>query len=75
MSSSHATQPQVAARLGVARHVVVDIDLRTFGGSALTDDLEVPKGRSPDSMTDAIPVTYVPARKSKGASGSRSTRR
>jgi 7-cyano-7-deazaguanine synthase len=53
---------QVAARSGVARHVVVDIDLRTFGGSALTGDLAVPKGRSPESMADAIPVTYVPAR-------------
>jgi 7-cyano-7-deazaguanine synthase len=53
---------QVAARSGVARHVVVDIDLRTFGGSALTDDLAVPKRRSPEAMADAIPVTYVPAR-------------
>ncbi|MGH7701576.1 MAG: 7-cyano-7-deazaguanine synthase QueC [Gemmatimonadales bacterium] len=52
----------VAARQGVARHVVAEIDLRLFGGSALTGDLAVPKGRSPKEMGTGIPVTYVPAR-------------
>ncbi len=46
----------------VARHVVARIDLREFGGSALTADIEVPKGRSADAMSHGIPVTYVPAR-------------
>jgi 7-cyano-7-deazaguanine synthase len=53
---------RVASALGVARHVVADIDLRAFGGSALTDDIDVPKGRSAQEMGDGIPVTYVPAR-------------
>jgi 7-cyano-7-deazaguanine synthase len=54
---------RVAARWGVARHAVTDIDLRTFGGSALTSaDAAVPKDRAPDDMTHGIPVTYVPAR-------------
>jgi 7-cyano-7-deazaguanine synthase len=53
---------RVAARTGVARHVVADIDLRVFGGSALTGDLAVPKHRSADDMGTGIPVTYVPAR-------------
>src|SRR5207248_6188447 len=48
--------------LGVAEHVVVDIDLRRFGGSALTSDIAVPKGRAVAEMADGIPVTYVPAR-------------
>ena len=52
----------VAERMGVERHVVVDIDLRLFGGSALTDEIDVPHGRSTESMSDEIPVTYVPAR-------------
>ncbi|MEO8450154.1 MAG: 7-cyano-7-deazaguanine synthase QueC [Gemmatimonadota bacterium] len=52
----------IAAQLHAARHVVLDIDLRTFGGSALTADIPVPTGRSPDQMAAAIPVTYVPAR-------------
>jgi 7-cyano-7-deazaguanine synthase len=51
----------VAARLGVRGHVIVPLDLRPFGGSALTADIAVPKGRAPGDMTD-IPVTYVPAR-------------
>jgi len=51
------------ARLdGVSEHVVAEIDLRAFGGSALTDDLEVPKGRAPEEISKGIPVTYVPAR-------------
>jgi len=52
----------VARRLGTARHVVLDIDLRQFGGSALTDDLAVPKDRPLDAIGQGIPVTYVPAR-------------
>ncbi len=50
---------RVAKSLGAAEHVILDIDLRQFGGSALTDDIDVPKDRTPDS---SIPVTYVPAR-------------
>ncbi len=53
---------RVAARLGAAEHLVVDIDLRRFGGSALTADIDVPKDRSTDDMAHGIPVTYVPAR-------------
>ena len=52
----------VAARWQVARHVVADIDLRLFGGSALTSDLAVPKDRDAAAMAEGIPVTYVPAR-------------
>jgi 7-cyano-7-deazaguanine synthase len=52
----------VAERMGVARHVVVDFDLRQFGGSALTSDLDVPKERSTADMSHGIPITYVPAR-------------
>jgi 7-cyano-7-deazaguanine synthase len=54
----------LAAAAGVARHVVADVDLRVFGGSALTDDrVAVPKDRPAASMAgDLIPVTYVPAR-------------
>lgn len=50
---------RVAAQAGVANHVVIDIDLRAFGGSALTADIPVPKDRAADA---SIPVTYVPAR-------------
>lgn len=50
---------RIAAHYGVARHEIVDIDLRTFGGSALTDDIAVPKDRD---IGAEIPVTYVPAR-------------
>ncbi|MCF1182279.1 7-cyano-7-deazaguanine synthase QueC [Marichromatium gracile] len=53
---------RVAAQLGVVEHVIADIDLRRFGGSALTADIAVPKGRSAAEMDSAIPVTYVPAR-------------
>lgn len=52
----------LAAKYGVASHVVVDVDLRAFGGSALTSDAEVPKGRSDTEIANGIPVTYVPAR-------------
>lgn len=53
---------RVAKAAGAERHVVLPIDLRAFGGSALTDDIPVPKGRSEDDMAAGIPVTYVPAR-------------
>lgn len=52
----------VAAQLGVAKHIVVDIDLAQFGGSALTSPIDVPKHESADQIGDQIPVTYVPAR-------------
>jgi 7-cyano-7-deazaguanine synthase len=52
----------VAAALGAAGHIVLKIDLRAFGGSALTDEIGVPKGRSAEEMGADIPVTYVPAR-------------
>jgi 7-cyano-7-deazaguanine synthase len=53
---------RVAASIGVAGHRVAAIDLRVFGGSALTGDIDVPKGRSADDMAHGIPITYVPAR-------------
>ncbi len=52
----------VAATHGVAKHVVAQIDLREFGGSALTADIAVPKGRLATDMSHGIPITYVPAR-------------
>ena len=52
----------IARRAGVLRHVIADIDLRVFGASALTSDLEVPKGRSATEISEGIPITYVPAR-------------
>ena len=52
----------VVATQGAARHVIAQIDLREFGGSALTADIEVPKGRSITDMSHGIPITYVPAR-------------
>jgi 7-cyano-7-deazaguanine synthase len=53
---------KVARALGARDHVIIDFDLRTFGGSALTSDVDVPKGRSTDRMAHGIPITYVPAR-------------
>jgi len=53
---------RVAATMGVKQHVIVDINLRQFGGSALTSELDVPKSRSITEMSHGIPVTYVPAR-------------
>jgi len=53
---------RVAASIGVAAHRIAQIDLRVFGGSALTGDFEVPKGRTADQMSHDIPITYVPAR-------------
>jgi 7-cyano-7-deazaguanine synthase len=52
----------VAASIGVDMHRTASIDLRIFGGSALTDDIAVPKGRTADDMAHGIPITYVPAR-------------
>ena len=52
----------VAESMGVERHVTIPFDLRAIGGSALTDDIPVPRDQDPDSMGDQIPVTYVPAR-------------
>lgn len=57
-----AAAERVAKSQGVARHVIVDIDLRTFGGSALTSDVAVPKHASADEIGGDIPITYVPAR-------------
>ncbi|HYW46777.1 MAG TPA: 7-cyano-7-deazaguanine synthase QueC [Bryobacteraceae bacterium] len=53
---------RVAASLGVERHLVARIGLDAFGGSALTDNIAVPKARSAEEMGRGIPVTYVPAR-------------
>jgi 7-cyano-7-deazaguanine synthase len=53
---------RVAGRMNVASHTLINIDLRSIGGSALTADIEVPKGRDDDEMTHGIPITYVPAR-------------
>jgi 7-cyano-7-deazaguanine synthase len=53
---------RVAASLGAVEQRAVNLDLRAFGGSALTSDLAVPKDRSPDAMSEGIPITYVPAR-------------
>lgn len=63
----HAVEIDAARRVadaaGVARHVVCDIDLRVFGGSALTTEVDVPKHDSADDLSDdEIPITYVPAR-------------
>ncbi len=53
---------KVAKALGAARHLVIKIDLRKFGGSALTSEMPVPKGRSAKKIGEGIPATYVPAR-------------
>jgi len=53
---------RVAAALGAVEHRIAEFDLRAFGGSALTGEIEVPKGRAPEEMAEGIPVTYVPAR-------------
>lgn len=53
---------KVAQAQGVREHKIADIDLRLFGGSALTDDIAVPKARSVEEIGQGIPVTYVPAR-------------
>jgi 7-cyano-7-deazaguanine synthase len=53
---------RVVAALGARRHLVLTLDLRAIGGSALTDEIAVPKGRSHETIGQGIPVTYVPAR-------------
>ena len=53
---------RIAESLGAKEHRVAKIDMRMFGGSALTDDVGVPKNRSETEIADGIPVTYVPAR-------------
>lgn len=53
---------KVVAQAGVSEHLIASIDLRQFGGSALTQEIEVPKGRAAAEMGVGIPVTYVPAR-------------
>jgi len=57
-----ACASRVAATLQIRRHVIWPFDLREFGGSALTSDMPVPKGRSQEEMDHGIPITYVPAR-------------
>lgn len=57
-----AAAQQVAAQLGAADHILQEIDLRPFGGSALTADIAVPKDRKFENMAAEIPITYVPAR-------------
>jgi 7-cyano-7-deazaguanine synthase len=53
---------RVARHYSIRDHIIVEIDLRTFGGSALTSDAAVPKDRDHDEMSRGIPITYVPAR-------------
>jgi 7-cyano-7-deazaguanine synthase len=53
---------RIAGSLGAKEHRVAKIDMRMFGGSALTDDVDVPKNRSETEVAHGIPVTYVPAR-------------
>lgn len=53
---------RIATHFAAAQHVVAQIDLRIFGGSALTSDIAVPKGRAIEEMEYGIPITYVPAR-------------
>lgn len=57
-----ACATQIAHQFAVAQHVIAQIDLRAFGGSALTSDIAVPKGRALAEMSDGIPITDVPAR-------------
>jgi 7-cyano-7-deazaguanine synthase len=57
-----AAAERIAKSLGAMEHRIAEIDLRLFGGSALTADLEVPKARSEAEMTRTVPITYVPAR-------------
>ena len=53
---------QVASTIGVNNHMISNIDLRAFGGSALTDEIDVPKDQDEETISSEIPVTYVPAR-------------
>jgi 7-cyano-7-deazaguanine synthase len=62
----HAVELSAAARIahasGVTKHIIVDVDLRQLGGSALTSDAAIPKHETVDDIGTEIPVTYVPAR-------------
>jgi 7-cyano-7-deazaguanine synthase len=62
----HDAELEAAARVAEAlqakRHLVIDVDLAAIGGSALTDDIAVPKHDSAEEIDDGIPITYVPAR-------------
>ena len=53
---------QISERCGAVQHIIAEIDLRALGGSALTADIDVPKGRPGHLLEHGIPVTYVPAR-------------
>jgi 7-cyano-7-deazaguanine synthase len=53
---------KIAEHFKVAKHLVISIDLHPIGGSALTDNIDVPKSRNLETMTSEIPITYVPAR-------------
>ncbi|MEK6561675.1 MAG: 7-cyano-7-deazaguanine synthase, partial [Candidatus Binatota bacterium] len=53
---------RVAVFLGIEKHLIIDFNLRAIGGSALTDRIKVPKGRSAKEISHTIPITYVPAR-------------
>jgi 7-cyano-7-deazaguanine synthase len=53
---------RVVQSLGITRHMIAKIDLRMFGGSALTADIDVPKSRDSERISSEIPITYVPAR-------------
>jgi 7-cyano-7-deazaguanine synthase len=53
---------KIAEKIGVEKHLIMGIDLFSFGGSALTDNIAVPKGQKVESIGKEIPVTYVPAR-------------
>jgi len=53
---------RVASAIGVEKHLIANFDLRAIGGSALTDQIEVPKERGAEEIASGIPVTYVPAR-------------
>ena len=53
---------RVASAIGVEKHLIANFDLRAIGGSALTDQIEVPKERGAEEIASSIPVTYVPAR-------------
>lgn len=63
---NHKIELEAAARIAkhfrVERHVIAKVDLRSFGGSALTSDAPVPKNRLPDEISTGVPITYVPAR-------------
>ena len=56
------TAKKLAKSIGVENHIVMNINLREFGGSALTDNIEVPKNRDESDISSEIPITYVPAR-------------